>query len=143
MARCESNYLRLCKVFPGMAIEQQRCLGFTTPGSNEIILSVSERTRFTTLIVIEEQSATASQAADWSRAPTLNVRLYHDAKLAEVVSFDRARGIKPSNPYPNKKMLQRDEKAQWNLFLEEWLIVCIQYGYVVEPVKSLVNSDAP
>ena len=141
MARCEANYLRLCKVFPRIATEQQRCLGITVAGNSEIILSVIERTRYTTLVAISQKQSAELEIAEWCRAPTLNVRMYHDARLAEVVSFDSARGVKPSNDYPNKKMLQRDEKAQWNCFLEEWLIVCIQYGYVVEHAVSPISSD--
>lgn len=141
MARCEANYVRLYKVFPDIATEQRRCLGVAAQAENEVILSVVERTPYTTLVAIEQRHSAASEIAEWYRAPILKVRMYHDARLAEVVSFARARGVKPSIAYPNKKMLQRDEKAQWNRFLEEWLIICIQYGYVVEPAVSLVNSD--
>jgi len=142
MARCESNYQRLRQVFPDMAVDQRR-LGLTNSPDREVLLSVKERTPFTTLLVIEERvkPSSGSGRADWHKPPVLTVRMYHDAKLAEVVSCDAMRGIKPKNEYPNRKMLQRDEKAQWNRFLEEWLTVCQKQGYVVEPVFVLSSGE--
>lgn len=150
MARCETNYVRLCRIFPGMAEESGRRLGLMSDGGREVLLSVKERTPFTTLLIIAERT-TAGQNVNsgidsssppiWCRAPVLSVRLYHDAQLAEVVGCDEARGIRPNNPYPNRQMLQRDEKAQWNKFLEEWLVVCVKHGYVLKSDRELVNSD--
>jgi uncharacterized protein YqiB (DUF1249 family) len=67
--------------------------------------------------------------------------MYHDARLAEVVSCDGLRNIVPKNVYPNRNMLQRDEKAQWNRFLEEWLIACIERGHVTDPAPVLLGGD--
>ncbi|MGL6349457.1 MAG: DUF1249 domain-containing protein, partial [Aeromonas sp.] len=36
--------------------------------------------------------------------------------------------LQPSYDYPNKKMHQRDEKEQVNLFLAEWLKFCLRHG---------------
>ncbi|RLA46096.1 MAG: DUF1249 domain-containing protein [Gammaproteobacteria bacterium] len=144
MARCEANYRRLHKVFPDMAGDQVRRLGLTTMKDREVVLSVKERTPFTTLLVIEEQSAQGSDRHSepgWRRPPTLTVRMYHDAKVAEVVACDRMRNVQPKNRYPNKSMLQRDEKAQWNRFLEEWLAVCIEYGYVSTSTRVLLSNN--
>ena len=38
-------------------------------------------------------------------------------------------------------MLQPDEKAQWNSFLEDWLMVCLEYGYVKESAALELNDD--
>lgn len=142
MARCESNYQRLRQIFPDLS-KDQRCLGLTNSQNREVVLSVKERTPFTTLLLIEERMRpdTGSVGINWSKPPALTVRMYHDAKLAEVVSCDAMRGIKPKNEYPNRKMLQRDEKAQWNRFLEEWLTVCQKQGYVIEPVFVLSSGE--
>ncbi len=150
MARCETNYVRLCQIFPSMAEESDRRLGLTSDHRREVLLSVKERTPYTTLLTIVERTTVSLDVGDgidsnplpvWCRAPVLSVRLYHDASLAEVVGCDEARGVHPNNPYPNRQMLQRDEKAQWNKFLEEWLVVCVKHGYVLEPDRELVNSD--
>jgi uncharacterized protein len=149
MARCETNYLRLCQIFPDMSTTNQRCLRLAPFGCRKITLTVKERTRYTTLLAIEEEGDSGARqrgpglGQEWCRAPVLTVRAYHDAKLVEVVSFDSARRVRPSNHYPNKKMLQRDEKAQWNRFLEEWLIVFLQHGYIAEPTMILQSSEVP
>ena len=62
------------------------------------------------------------------RAPEMLVRMYHDAKTAEVISFQQARFIKARYPLPNKEMYQADEKQQINFFLSEWLSFCQKEG---------------
>lgn len=156
IARCESNYRRLYRVFPDVEIAGVRRLGLSGSPGREVLLTVVERTPYTTLLSIREQLAPASCASDadsnsracefqnipgWRKPPVLNVRMYHDARLAEVVSCDGLRSIAPKNIYPNKNMLQRDEKAQWNRFLEEWLIVCIARAYVTDLAPVLAGGD--
>lgn len=145
MARCEANYLRLLRLFPGMATDTERRLGLTTQPQTQIVMTVIERAKFTTLLSIEQNTQGLNGQATvesrrWNRPPVLKVRVYHDAKLAEVVSCDDAHRVSPNNAYPNKRMLQRDEKAQWNRFLEEWLTMCSKYGYVSAPFEELLGS---
>lgn len=162
MARCESNYRRLYRVFPDVATDSIRRLGLSGSLGREVLLTVMERTPYTTLLSIREQRASSScsnnsganscglnsrstsevqNKPDWREPPVLNVRMYHDARLAEVVSCDGLRNIVPKNVYPNRNMLQRDEKAQWNRFLEEWLIACIERGHVTDPAPVLLGGD--
>lgn len=160
MARCESNYRRLYRVFPDVATESIRRLGLSGSSGREVLLTVVERTPYTTLLSIREQGVLRSNNSDgnkncdlssrlrpeiknkpdWREPPVVNVRMYHDARLAEVVSCDGLRSIVPKNAYPNKNMLQRDEKAQWNRYLEEWLIVCLERGHVRDPAAVLLNG---
>jgi uncharacterized protein YqiB (DUF1249 family) len=58
--------------------------------------------------------------------PLMEVRLYHDAKVAEVLSCQRISKLEPSYEYPNLKMHQRNEKQMVNIFLAEWLQFCLQ-----------------
>ena len=51
----------------------------------------------------------------------IEIYLYHDAKLAEVRKFNGKKQFWLRNRYPNRNMLSRDEKFQWNFFLEEFL----------------------
>lgn len=52
---------------------------------------------------------------------SLNIRVYHDVSLAEVVSCSGAGKLLPDYDYPNEKMLLKDEKRQANRLLFEWL----------------------
>lgn len=135
MAECATNYMRLRKLFPALAQVDCRCIGLRTGAGDVakrgemVVITVLERTRYTTLLAI------ASQGGDrprWWPAPVMQVRLYHDARLAEVVAWDRELRVYPKNGYPNERMLQPDEKYQWNHYLGEWLANCIEHGYAVE-----------
>ena len=66
-------------------------------------------------------------------APRLTVRLYHDARLAEVTEASPFRRVQARYPYPNSQMHQRDEKAQWNRFLGEWLAHVHDHGRDAAP----------
>jgi uncharacterized protein len=49
------------------------------------------------------------------------VRIYLDAKLAEVINEENCKLLQSKYDYPNKKMNTRDEKLQRNMFLSELL----------------------
>lgn len=51
----------------------------------------------------------------------MTVRMYHDAKVAEVVGCCEHQGFSPDYTYPNPLMHHRDEKHQVNRLLGEWL----------------------
>jgi uncharacterized protein YqiB (DUF1249 family) len=62
--------------------------------------------------------------------PKMTIRLYHDARVAEVISNQDIRQVKPRYDYPNVKMHLPDEKEQINQFLKEWLQLCLKLGQV-------------
>ncbi|MCC6296725.1 MAG: DUF1249 domain-containing protein [Pseudomonadales bacterium] len=128
LAECEANYRRLAKLFPEMALADERRLGLDGAAAGEVVFQVCERGPYTTLLRVHQgESSTRS----WLRAPVLLVRVYHDARLAEVTACEGERNLWPRQEYPNPRMLQRDEKAQWNRFLGEWLAACLANGFVV------------
>jgi uncharacterized protein YqiB (DUF1249 family) len=63
--------------------------------------------------------------------PSLTIRVYHDAQMAEVIKNKNIAYIKASYDYPNQKMHQKDEKTQNNLFLNDWLKFCLEHGMMV------------
>ncbi len=56
------------------------------------------------------------------------VRLYHDAKLAEVLEDENGRQLKGRYSYPNRGMKHPDEKFRVNQHLGEWLLRCLGCG---------------
>lgn len=131
-AACEANYARLMRLLPDMRNEQlsrriavsqgDQMLGIL---SLEVILACPYTT---TLQVRQELSL------PWLPVPCLEVQVYHDARMAEVVSAEHARRFRSIYPYPNAHMHQPDEKAQLNLFLGEWLNHCLECGHEMHPV---------
>lgn len=125
-AECEANYWRLRKLMPGVTHTER--WQFVVPAGADRCqtrIHVLERSRFTTTVQITQLRASDS---DWLEAPQLTVRLYHDARLAEVLAWEHHRRLQPRYEYPNRAMYQCDEKAQLNRFLGEWLSLCLQCG---------------
>lgn len=131
MADCDANYARLMRLFPEMMQCDERKIGFRHDGDHVLTLTVLEQTPYTTLVKFGLEAVVVGESS-WLRLPVLILRLYHDAQVAEVVSFEGVRHIQPRYDYPNKGMHHQDEKAQWNLFLGEWLSHCLEHGYDAE-----------
>ena len=117
MRLCEENYLLLSGLLPALA--EQDVLRLMLPaGDHErsVSIRILERCRYTTELSLEIASL-------HSLLPpaALTVRLYHDARIAEVVGVHAWQRVAARQPYPNPGMHQRDEKHQWNLHLGEWL----------------------
>ncbi|MFL0796259.1 MAG: DUF1249 domain-containing protein [Cellvibrionaceae bacterium] len=135
-AECEANYARLSKLLP--LLEQQAgeggdtvCFGLR---QGEVFLKVLEKAPYTTTLeVVHCQQPCEQGGYEWSKAPHLKVRMYHDASMAEVVACEGHRHLKPRLPYPHPKGYHVDEKAQWNVFLGEWLSHCLEQGFALAP----------
>ncbi|WP_076415791.1 DUF1249 domain-containing protein [Shewanella sp. UCD-KL12] len=76
-----------------------------------------ENTAYTQLIDISRDVGSTNHVD----TPKMIVRVYHDAKLAEVLTSRQIYQLSPVYDYPNIRMHHRDEKFQVNAFLEELL----------------------
>ena len=133
MAECDANYLRLMKLFPGLREEDASVFGLVLGDAPyQVELSVVERGPYTTLVELRQLPD-----APWNPRPRMRVRLYHDARSAEVVECHGARHFRPVYDYPNQHMHLPDEKAQVNRFLTEFLSMCLRHGVALtEPVPA-------
>ncbi|MCQ4272912.1 MULTISPECIES: DUF1249 domain-containing protein [Pseudomonas] len=129
-ATCEANYARLMRLLPSMrdgngarrvALSQgERLLGV-------LALEVLDAGPYTTTLQVRQE-----HSLPWLPVPRLEVRVYHDARMAEVICAEKARRFRGIYPYPNADMHQPDEKSQLNLFLGEWLSHCLACGHELE-----------
>lgn len=133
MAECEANYARIMQLLPDMATIDRRLFGVELSGGQpvQIRIDITERCKYTTMLAISQLPSDHSKRP-WSTAAGFSLRVYHDAQMAEVVCYDARRALHASYEYPNETMFQRDEKAQLNIFLGEWLSHCLKYGYVLD-----------
>ena len=132
MAECDANYVRLARLMPGLSARDERAFDVVVANLHlRVRMSVLERCPYTSLIELVECAADAGKAYAIPR-PRLRVRLYHDAKTAEVVEFQNGRRFAAIYPYPNAEMRQPDEKAQINRFLGEYLSLCLIHGAAIE-----------
>ncbi|MCD8513971.1 MAG: DUF1249 domain-containing protein [Nitrincola sp.] len=99
----------------------------------QVTLWVEEAFRYTSTVVMRQMQTGGSP---WLESPDIVVRLYHDARMAEVVCT-RRRQLSGVYQYPNDQMHQPDEKYQLNQFLAEWLNQCLRFGCARESIEVL------
>ncbi len=120
-ALCDANYARLLRLFPDYEHSNQRTFHV---GSARVVIEVLERSRYTTIFRIRQHQHDAT----WLGDLTIKLRAYHDAGMLEVGAFQSNYRIAARYDYPNKQMLQEDEKLRQNQFLAEWLEHCMSHG---------------
>ena len=121
----EDNYRKLVIMLPDLDYVEH-----VTLSSDSHILTVSvdvlERTKYTVLL---ELSSHYEGNMACVLQPVMQVRVYHDAQVAEVLSVQGNRRIRPHYEYPNKLMYLPDEKQQGNKMLFEMLSFCGRNKY--------------
>lgn len=124
-AVCEANFARLCQLMPGMAEQDELRIAVAVQNEPQqsLLIRVLERCPYTTTLRLIHE-----RRHDWLQPPSMEVRMYHDVCMAEVVAAYDRRRFRGVYPYPNEQMLQPDEKHQLNLFLGEWLKYCREHG---------------
>jgi hypothetical protein len=125
MSLYESNYVRLRWLIPdldAMSGSSVSDVGDECP----LHLAICERSRYTTTLsltyVFEDPSGTL-------RDPDLQIRVYHDARLAEVQAC--ARWHRHSVLSAIRSQLARDLGDRWlrNVMLNKWLDYCVERGH--------------
>lgn len=131
-ATCEANYVQLMRLLPKMreaVVSRRVMLSQGERPLGVLALEVTEACPYTTALRVRQELG-----LPWLPVPELEVRVYHDARMAEVVSAGASRHLLGRYPYPNQAMHQPDEKSQLNLFLGEWLSHCLACGHEAEPI---------
>lgn len=122
LAVCEHNYARLLRLLPDCD-DASLAYDFSISQHLHYRIQILDSSRYTSTVKIAQVN---DSIASFMR-PVMDVRLYHDAKMAEVINSQHVGAIKPSYSYPNNKMHQRNEKEMVNRFLAEWLAFCLAH----------------
>ena len=127
----EANYRRLIRLAPmlrGLQINESHSLY-----QSAICIIILEQHKYTTVISLEqslqlmssynkdENDIQAEQFISQFKSIDMELRVCHDARLVEVIGYQGASPVQSAIAYPNKHMLQVDEKRQLNLFLKDVL----------------------
>ena len=120
----ERNYRLLMPLFQGIQlvgdkIEYRVC-------DTVYCFHLLSQTRYTSVVLLEQNGE--SSLFETGVLP-LSIRLYHDAKVAEVCAVPNIGALKPKYEYPNPHMQQQDEKWQLNCFLNDWLRHGLRHGF--------------
>jgi uncharacterized protein len=146
MAVCDANYIRLLKLMPHFSLDASRSFTLPTLGdaaqeniAQSVDLVVIEAFRYTSTIRIRMGAMPASA---FYNPPCILVRVYHDANTAEVVSFHEEWNNRVTPLPEDAPQFYPDEKEQINMFLAEWLTLCIETGLDQHKIK-LDTRTAP
>lgn len=121
LATCENNYACALKLLPDCDSENLS-YEFKISELLKYNIKILDSARYTSTLMM---SQVANNTPSFLR-PSMEIRLYHDAKVAEVLSCQRVSKLQPSYEYPNLNMHMRNEKQMVNVFLAEWLHFCLE-----------------
>ncbi len=125
MTLYESNFIRLGWLIPDL---RSLCGSMTSsvPGQPALQLSVVEKSRYTTTLAMTYLFGDGAEAA---RDPDLEIRVYHDARLAEACGTI----ADPSHPRLRHLGIDvaRQHHRRWscNMLLNKWLEYCAGNGH--------------
>jgi uncharacterized protein YqiB (DUF1249 family) len=123
MRAFEMNYARIMRLFPDLSELGGVMLFSNNSDKGQIRIELLERSPYTSKLELTHQIPALK---GWIPDMRISVHVYHDAEVAEVVSYQNQKGFQPRNPYPNPQMHHPYEKAELNKFLSEWLDFCLK-----------------
>ena len=119
-AVCDANYGRLLTLMPDCDVEHLQ-YEFGVCDQLRYKIEIAQCARYTTTVKISQ----VNSGLPAFLKPNMCVRLYHDARMAEVIQVQNISQIKAKYDYPNPDMHQPNEKEAINAFLSDWLIFCL------------------
>lgn len=128
---CESNFHKLSSLIPQLSSITYAVIG-RTKVRPDLYLEVLSRSNHT--LTIELSHCFADQA-DALMEPAVRIRVYLDAKMAEVLSDHARTQVFKVYRCPSQSIEIRDYKWQLNYFLEKWLKHCLQNEYTFSDNK--------
>ncbi len=135
----EHNYVTLLKLFPFLKNDQRDEVYYINDDS-ELKIQILERCRFTNIIQIDLNYLSNNKQQQFLSNIKFMCRVYYDATLVEVVSYQDLARILPEYTFPNKQMCQPDEKQQANLLFYDWLASIIAGRYRARDTYDCSNA---
>jgi len=131
----EDNFKRLMYLVPGLRGYGAQSLDVKR--QEGLHISVLEHHKYTTVVKLAQHLPLSSLIIP---QPSMIVRVYHDAEVAEVLSYQHQGRFKPKYDYPNPEMCQVREKQRVNQFLGEWLEYCLAGDVPVRAQAMALDS---
>ncbi|MFZ5594515.1 MAG: DUF1249 domain-containing protein [Pseudomonadota bacterium] len=124
--RCyEANFERLMWLIPGFQ-DMEGPVWSVGIDALELQLDILERGKYTATIALTHHFYHPGIIVS---DPYMKIRLYTDARVAEVLSYQGHARLQLFQPYPVLNMANLQEKYRINRFLGEWLDYCIARGH--------------
>ena len=122
---CESNYQKLFHLIPDLPLFKQKATG-KNPKQPPLYLKVIERSKHTMTIELSHQF---SKNLVEIMEPAVRIRVYFDAKLAEVLKDHKRPPVACIYKDPGQSIEIMDYKWRLNYFLDKWLDHCLLTDY--------------
>jgi uncharacterized protein YqiB (DUF1249 family) len=133
----ECNYIRIRNLVPDIDRMPDTVISRVN-GVLDLHLRVTERCRFTTTFHLTYYFTDPQGRFP---APDMQVRMYHDAQVAEVISCGRHRGRRHALYNRMYHRYSLAEKWRMNRFLQKWLGYCLMQGHRFLPGRVLLPAD--
>lgn len=132
----ECNYIRMRNLVPELDAIPATLVS-KVAGALDLHLHIVERCKFTTTLNLTYHF---SDEEGLFLAPDLQVRMYHDAQVGEVIACGRRRGVRQAEYNRMRNNYSLQEKWHMNRFLQKWLGYCLLQGHRFKPVLSNTPS---
>ena len=132
MGLYESNYLRAGWLAGDLAALVGRQVS-QVGGDCDLVLTVEEQTPYTTTLNLTY--AFAGQDGT-EHLPDMVIRLYHDARLAEVLSLAGEHSHEWLRQWRSQAERELDQRWARNMMLNKWLEYCVDRGHRFQPRVS-------
>ncbi len=123
MAMYEENYQALVALIPDMTVDS--AILSSICDLPDLHMEVIERGKYTLTISFLHLLDDHEVVPDMY----LKIKVYHDARVAEVLTYQNKTGFARIYTYPNRKIRYPIEKRRVNQFFSEWLAYCAARGY--------------
>ena len=134
----EGNWHNLLALAP----ELERLDGTTVSrvaGALDLYLTVVERAPYTTTLMLTYHF---DRAADDAAEPNACLRVYHDARMVELMSHCRRRRLSGVRPWRTGYAPDLYRRCEMNRFLHKWLRFCVHQGHLfLEVTTRRVDTD--
>ena len=125
----EANFERLIWLVPTLASAPDLIRGILLSHGADgmsLQLTILEHSKYTTTIALTHHlRMDDAMITD----PFMKIRIYHDARVAEVLSYQCQSQLQIFHPDATLNVPNLREKCRINRFLSEWLDYCIAHGY--------------
>jgi hypothetical protein len=122
----EANYIRFRRLCPGLDKITNHAVS-AVEGALDLHLRIVERTRYTHTVILT--SYLQGDRVGFSPKPNLRIRVYHDARQAEVLDVQSRAGRSGASRLYRSADSQLVFRWRWNQFLYKWLGYCLYHGY--------------
>lgn len=133
MSTYESNHRRLI----ALAGDLRSLEGFhrsSVQGDVDLELRVTERSPYTTML---ELTYVFGDEPDAPTAPDMQVRVYHDARLAEAHAWANKHEHPLLRGFRHEASQDLDQRWARNMMLNKWLEYCLERGHGFRQLRAV------